>query len=194
MQDPGTRRVQRRAERVVESAAEGLLGFCGICLLAIAFVIGTGVLMNLLGVSRLVGFDASYWLVGDGVSFNTLLGLQVLLFAMAIMLAIAPVLLLDRHVRVDVLHGRLSGRARRGIELVGHAIFAIPFFGFLLVPAYRFVERSWRTGERSADGGLTDVYVIKAMLPVGILMVLVVLAYAVVRLLAPGMRKEERDA
>lgn len=174
--------------------SDGLLGFCGLCLLAIAFIIGVGVAMNLMGVSRFVTFESSYWLIGDGVSFNTLMGFQVLLFAMAIMLAIAPVLLMDRHVRVDILHERFSRRGKKSIEFVGHVVFAIPFFGFLLLPAYRFAERSYLIGERSVDDGLTDIYVIKAMLPVGILLTLIVLACFMVRFLVPGARKEVRDA
>lgn len=162
---------------------ERILGFSGLCLLAIAFIIGAGVLMNLLGLSRLVDFERSYWLVGSSITFNSLMGLQVLLFSMAIMLAIPPVLLLDRHVRVDVLHGWLSRRGQRLLELVGHLVFALPFFGFLLGPACRFVERAFMTGERSVDGGLNDLYVIKAMLPLGIMMFLAVLLITIIALL-----------
>ncbi|WP_253447544.1 TRAP transporter small permease subunit [Halomonas sp. Y3] len=162
---------------------ERILSFCGLCLLAIAFVIGLGVVMHLLGLSRLVDFERSYWLVGRAITFNSLMGLQVLLFSMAIMLALAPVLLLDRHVRVDVLHGRLSRRGQRWLEMVGHLGFALPFFGFLLLPAWRFVERAFLTGERSTDGGLNDLYVIKALLPLGIVMVLVALLIAITCLL-----------
>ncbi|MFC0326789.1 TRAP transporter small permease subunit [Halomonas organivorans] len=156
---------------------------CGLCLLAIAFVIAAGVAMHLLGLSRLLDFERSYWLVGQAITFNSLMGLQVLLFSMAIMLAIAPVLLLDRHVRVDVLHGRLSRRGQRRLELVGHLGFALPFFGGLLWPAWRFVERAFVTGERSMDGGLNDIYVIKAMLPMGIVMILAALLIVIAALL-----------
>ncbi|CAM4059466.1 TRAP transporter small permease subunit [Vreelandella rituensis] len=161
---------------------ERLLNFCGLCLLAIAFIIGVGVLMHLLGLSRLIDFERSYWLVGESITFNSLMGLQVLLFSMAIMLAIAPVLLLDRHVRVDILNARLSQRGRRWLDLVGHLCFALPFFGFLLLPSWRFVERAFLTGERSADGGLNDIYVIKAMLPIGITMFLLAVLIVIVTL------------
>lgn len=172
---------------------ERILGFCGLCLLAIAFIIGTGVLMNLLGLSRLIDFERSYWLIGRAITFNSLMGLQVLLFSMAIMLAIAPVLLLDRHVRVDVLHGRLSRRGQRRLELVGHLAFALPFFGLLLGPAWRFVKRAFLTGERSTDGGLNDIYVIKAMLPLGIAMFLVALLITIVALLRGRTPREVAD-
>lgn len=169
--------------------SELVLNLCGICLLLIAFVIGTGVLMHLFGLSQLIAFETPHWLVGDTITFNSLMGIQVLLFALAIMLAIAPVMLLDRHVRVDVLSARLSSRYRSVIDIVGHALFGIPFFAFLLLPAYRFAERSYLTSERSTDGGLTDIYVIKATLPLGITLILAVLTYLLVRrvwLLRPG--------
>lgn len=79
---------------------EPILNLCGLCLLLIAFVIGAGVLMHLFGVSQLIAFETPHWLVGGAITFNSLMGLQVLLFAVAIMMAIAPVLLLDRHVRL----------------------------------------------------------------------------------------------
>lgn len=160
---------------------EWALNLCGLCLLLIAFVIGAGVLMHLLGVSQLVAFDTPHWLVGEAITFNSLMGLQVLLFAVAIMMAIAPVMLLDRHVRVDVFHARLSERYRHATDMVGHALFGIPFFALLLLPAYRFVERAYLTSERSTDGGLTDLYVIKATLPIGITLFLVVLVYLLVK-------------
>ncbi|MGM0858337.1 MAG: TRAP transporter small permease subunit [Pseudomonadota bacterium] len=162
---------------------ERILSFCGLCLLAIAVIIGVGVLMHLLGLSQLIDFEHSYWLVGQSITFNTLMGLQVLLFSMAIMLAIAPVLLLDRHVRVDILNSRLSQRGRRWLDLVGHLCFALPFFGFLLMPSWRFVERAFLTSERSVDGGINDIYVIKAMFPLGIIMFLVALTIVIVALL-----------
>lgn len=158
---------------------EWVLNLCGIGLLLIAFVIGAGVLMHLMGASQLMAFEAPYWLVGNSITFNSLMGLQMLLFTFAIMLAIAPVMWLDRHVRVDVLHARLSPRYRSTIELVGHLLFGIPFFILLLLPAYRFAERAYVTGERSTDGGLTDIYIIKAALPVGVALFLAVLVLIV---------------
>lgn len=163
------------------TACERLLGLCGVCLLLIAAIIGGGVAMNLMGISRLVDFGGAYWLIGRGVSFNTLMGLQILLFSMAVMLAIAPVLLLDRHVRVDILYGRWSARTKRAVDVVGHLVFALPFFGLLLLPAYRFAERSYRISERSVDGGLSDIYVIKALLPLGIALFLAAVLYLLAR-------------
>lgn len=160
-----------------------ILNFCGLCLLAIAFIIGVGVLMSLLGLPQLVDFERSYWLIGDSITFNSLMGLQVLLFAMAIMLAVSPVLLLDRHVRVDIFRTRLSRRGRRMLDLLGHLVFAVPFFGFLLEPAWRFTERAFVTGERSSDGGLVDLYVIKALMPLGIVLFLLALTVCIIALL-----------
>ncbi|MFC0267218.1 TRAP transporter small permease subunit [Kushneria aurantia] len=156
-----------------------VLNLCGLFLLLIAFVIGAGVLMHLLGLSQLVKFDNPYWLLGRGITFNSLMGLQILLFTLAMMLAIAPVMWLDRHVRVDVFHVRFSPRVRTAIELVGHLALGLPFFVLLSQPAYRFAERAYVTGERSTDGGLNDLYVIKAALPVGVALFVVVLVLLV---------------
>ncbi|MFG6667858.1 TRAP transporter small permease subunit [Halomonas sp. HNIBRBA4712] len=154
---------------------ERVLNLCGIGLLLIALIIGLGVLMHLVGWSQLLEFDASYTLIGRSITFNSLMGLQILLFTYAMMLAAAPVLWLDRHVRVDVLHARLPARGRLIIDLIGHLVLGVPFLVLLLLPAYRFAERAYMTGERSTDGGLVDIYIIKAALPIGMTLFLAVL-------------------
>ena len=121
---------------------ESILNLCGLCLLLIAFVIGAGVLMHLFGVSQLIAFETPHWLVGGAITFNSLMGLQVLLFTVAIMMAIAPVMLLDRHVRVDVFHSRLSTRYR-------HAPSGITLF--LAVLVYLLVKRTWLLMSGSSD-------------------------------------------
>lgn len=140
----------------------------GFAIVLIAFLIGAGVLMHVFGISRIATLEEPLWLIGRRISFNTLMGLQTLLFAFSVMLMASLTWLLDRHVRVDFFYSRLSRFWQAVVNFLGTLFLALPFVYFLLEPAYNFAERSHRLGESSVDGGLAQVWVLKALLPLGL--------------------------
>lgn len=74
----------------------------------------------------------------------------------------------DAHIRVDVLHERLSPALRAWIELYGIVLFLLPFLALVLVFSVPFVIASFELNEVSqAPGGLPLRWAIKAMLPLG---------------------------
>jgi TRAP-type mannitol/chloroaromatic compound transport system permease small subunit len=74
----------------------------------------------------------------------------------------------DAHIRVDVLHERLSERAQAWIELYGILLFLLPFIILILIFSVPFVLVSVQLNEVSqAPGGLPFRWLIKAALPVG---------------------------
>jgi len=79
----------------------------------------------------------------------------------------------DNHVRVDVLHERLSPRRKAWIELYGILLLLLPFLVLIIVFSLPFVADSFRFGEISqAPGGLPYRWVIKAVLPIGFVLLL----------------------
>jgi TRAP-type mannitol/chloroaromatic compound transport system permease small subunit len=75
---------------------------------------------------------------------------------------------LDAHVRIDILRERLSARARTWVEVVGCALFLIPYSALLTYLGFWFWKYSWDIGEVSdAPGGLAMRWVIKATVPLG---------------------------
>lgn len=79
----------------------------------------------------------------------------------------------DNHVRVDVLHERLSPRRKAWIELYGILLLLLPFVMLILVFSLPFVADSFRFNEISqAPGGLPYRWVIKAVLPLGFFLLL----------------------
>ena len=74
----------------------------------------------------------------------------------------------DAHIRVDVLHERLSPALKAWIELYGIVLFLLPFLALVLVFSVPFVFASFELNEVSqAPGGLPLRWAIKAMLPLG---------------------------
>lgn len=156
-----------RARHSLRSLVDFGTDLAGLAIIVIAFLIGAGVLMHVLGISRIATLDEPLWLIGRRITFNTLMGLQTLLFAFAVMLMAALTWVLDRHVRVDFFYARLSRFWQSAVNFSGTLLLALPFVYFLLEPAYNFAERSHRLGESSTDGGLAQLWVLKALVPAG---------------------------
>ncbi len=79
----------------------------------------------------------------------------------------------DNHVRVDVLHERLSPRRKAWVELYGILLLLLPFLALVIVFSVPFVADSFRFGEVSqAPGGLPYRWLVKSMLPLGFLLLL----------------------
>ncbi|WP_428530464.1 TRAP transporter small permease subunit [Pseudorhodoplanes sp.] len=89
--------------------------------------------------------------------------IYVWLHGAVFMLAAGYTLLLDGHVRVDVIYGGLSERNKAWMNLFGVFFFLLPMMGVLAYYVIPYVELSWIRREGSRDaGGLPAVYILKA--------------------------------
>ncbi len=71
------------------------------------------------------------------------------------------------HVRVDVIYARLPPRRQAIIDLLGTALFLLPFAGFTLWISLDYVAVSVAMRETSQEsGGLPAVYALKALIPI----------------------------
>lgn len=143
------------------------------------------------GVGRITGW-CSFALVSV-MAFNVLLrylfrtgsvGMQELewhLMAPICLLGLSYALLHDGHVKVDILYGRFSPRLQRWIDLISMVLVAVLTI-ILIYLSLPYVEQSWRIGEKSPDpGGLTHRWLLKAMLPLGFLLLLIQTLASVLR-------------
>jgi len=99
--------------------------------------------------------------------------LQWHLYATGFLLGLGYALQTDAHIRVDVLHERWSPRIQAWIELYGMLLLLLPFIALVLVFSVPFVRSSYAMHEVSqAPGGLPLRWLMKAMLPLGFLLLL----------------------
>jgi len=76
--------------------------------------------------------------------------------------------LMDRHVRVDFIYDKFATKTKARINLIGNVLFAAPFFALVLPAAWNFMLRAWTSDERSNSGGLNDLWLVKAFIPIGL--------------------------
>lgn len=136
-------------------------------LLIVAAVL-TAIVASVLRVGEFVRWEADLPLLGQHLSLTGVVELQWHLFAIMVMLGGAYALREDRHVRVDFIYARLSRRGQRVVDLVGDLVLLLPFCALVAWLSVDFVELAYRSGEQSDYGGLTDRWLIKLIMPIGL--------------------------
>jgi len=131
----------------------------------------------LVGIGRLMAWSALLLMAvillqvvlryGFGNGLVALEELQWHLYAIGVMFGLSYAQALDAQVRVDLIHDRLSSRAKRRVEVIGILLLALPFVLVVFIHSLDFVADAWRTSERSsAPLGLPARWLIKAVIPV----------------------------
>jgi TRAP-type mannitol/chloroaromatic compound transport system permease small subunit len=153
------RAVERGCARIGRAAAWTVpLLVIGVCV---------GVVMALLRVNELASWGTRLPLLGERLSLNGLNDLQWHLFAVMVMLGGVYTLHEDRHVSVDFIASRLSARVRGWITLVCDLALLVPFCAVMTWFSWRYAASAFASGEGSSYGGLQDLWIIKAVMPLG---------------------------
>ena len=83
------------------------------------------------------------------------------------MIGIAFTLKEGGHVRVDVLHEKLSEKNKAIIDIIGTLLFLMPFCFFIVFVSLEYVKFAWAVQESSPDpGGLPGVFLLKTLIPI----------------------------
>lgn len=104
---------------------------------------------------------------GFGRGLVVLEELQWHLYAIGIMFGASYAQILDNHIRVDIIHARLSDKWQMRWDLFGIVFLLLPFIVVIFHQSLDFVAESFRLGERSdAPLGLPWRWAIKAVIPI----------------------------
>lgn len=143
------------------------LDLFAILTILLMLVIALQVLSNLVGLNPLVTFEQAIPLFGKAITLNSLLELQWHLLVLVGLLPCAIVWRMNAHVRVDFLYAGWSKQRQALVDLLGNLCLTIPFLALCLPASWNFMMRAWLSSEISTNGGLTDRFAIKAVLPLG---------------------------
>ena len=103
-------------------------------------------------------------------SSNAWLELQWVLFGIVFLLCSPWTLLVNEHIRIDIVNNLLSKRARNIIEVVGHALFLLPLALLMIVTSAPSVLRSMAINEQSMNAGGLPQWPAKAMILIGFIL------------------------
>ena len=100
-------------------------------------------------------------------SSNALLEIQWYLFAATVMLGAPLVLKLNEHVRVDIIYGKLKGKAPVVVDLFGLIFFLMPVMVLMAYLSWPLFVKMYETGEMSQNAGGLIRWPAMLLLPVG---------------------------
>jgi TRAP-type mannitol/chloroaromatic compound transport system permease small subunit len=107
---------------------------------------------------------------GMNYSSNAWLEVQWYLFAGIVMLGASYTLLRNEHVRVDLVFGNLSPRARLWVDVFGLVLFLLPAMVLLAWMTWPFFLDSFLRNEDSSNAGGLLRWPVKILLPLGFLL------------------------
>lgn len=90
------------------------------------------------------------------------------------LLGLGYTLVTDDHVRVDVIHERLSLKGQAWIELFGLLLLLLPFLGLAVYEMIPYAISSWELGETSqAPAGLPYRWILKGLLALSFVLLII---------------------
>ncbi len=127
------------------------------------------------GLNWLIGISREYHFLSGIQTFvnwysnnsNAFLEMQWYMFAAMVLFGAAYTLKVNEHVRVDLIYGMVSDRARIWIDLLGGILFLMPMCILLIWFTWPWFTDAWRSGEVSTNAGGLPRWPVKLILPVG---------------------------
>jgi TRAP-type mannitol/chloroaromatic compound transport system permease small subunit len=106
-------------------------------------------------------------------SSNAWLEIQWYLFSAIFLFCSGYTLLHNQHVRIDILSGRLSARARAWIDVLGTIFFLLPMaIGIMWLSWPVFID-AYTRGEVSTNAGGLIIWPARLMLPIGFFLLVI---------------------
>lgn len=141
--------------------------FVGWLLLPLIVFVCMAVWAGQTGRNAFFTWEGEVFLLGDGITVNTLIDAQWHIFALLVLFGGVYAFRDTAHVSVDFLSASLSPRTRMIIRTLGDLLLVVPFCAIIVWFGVKFATTSFNSGEGSNYGGLMDRWVIKACVPAG---------------------------
>ncbi len=126
---------------------------------------------------------------GFGHGLIILEELQWHLYALGIMFGTSYAITLNSHIRVDIIHARLSDKWKNRWDLFGIIFLLLPFVIIIFHQSLDFVYEAWRVNERSdAPMGLPWRWAIKAVIPISFGLLILATVSRAVRIISTMKR------
>ncbi len=106
-------------------------------------------------------------------SSNAWLELQWYLFAAAFLFCAAWTLIVNEHIRIDIVNNLFSKRVRNWIDMIGHVFALMPFCIIMIWTSVPFFLTSYRLSELSFAAGGLPQWIAKGMIPIAFTVLLV---------------------
>ena len=107
-----------------------------------------------------------------GVSSNSWLELQWVLFSMIFLLCAPWTLQVNEHIRIDIVNNLLPKRVRDMIDVIGDALFLLPLTIVMLITSLPFFLASFRIREQSGNAGGLPQWPAKSLIFIGFLLLM----------------------
>ena len=131
--------------------------------------VGKGAFWLVLVMTLISAGNATYRFIFNDSS-NGLLEIQWYLFAAVFLLCSPYTLQKNEHVRIDVISGKFSPRGLAIIDIIGTLFFLLPMVVLVLWLSLPLVANSFQINEMSANAGGLIRWPVKALLPLGFLL------------------------
>ena len=149
----------------VSRGIDRLSGWIGRALSWVALALIAIGVINVFG--RYVGAE-----LGMQLSSNALLEAQTQAFDLIFLLGACYLLRRDGHIRIDIVHARLSPRVRAWIDIVGTLFVLMPFCLLIIWLSLDYVGNAWSRLETSPNPGGLPLYPIKTAIPLAFALLL----------------------
>jgi TRAP-type mannitol/chloroaromatic compound transport system permease small subunit len=168
------------------------------------------------GLSERVG-RSIYWLILAAVlvsainaivrkafdmSSNAFLEMQWYMFSAVFLLGSGYTLMRQEHIRIDIIYGRFSRRTQIWIDIFGTVVFLMPMCLMFIYLSWPFFIHSIQGGEVSANAGGLILWPVKALMPLGFVLLMAQGCSELIKRIAfqmgltsdPGEKKQDKSA
>lgn len=101
------------------------------------------------------------------LSSNAFLELQWIIFSVIFMVCSPWTLMVNEHIRIDIVNNMFSKSVRNVIDVFGHLVFLLPLTVVMILTGWPFFLASYRINEQSFNAGGLPQWPAKALVVIG---------------------------